>query len=57
MAMMTVSVLEGALVLSRTGLSTRPLDLAASELAALVAAQLPARDAQTGRRRSRPRAA
>ena len=57
MATMTVSVLEGALVLCRTSVSTTPLEIAAAELASLVSAELLAGDARGVRRGTRTRAA
>jgi TetR/AcrR family transcriptional repressor of lmrAB and yxaGH operons len=41
LASVAVSTLEGALILARTSLSTRPLDVAGTELSALVSASLP----------------
>jgi TetR/AcrR family transcriptional regulator, lmrAB and yxaGH operons repressor len=41
LASVAVSTLEGALILARTSLSTTPLDLAGTELSALVSASLP----------------
>ena len=57
MATMTVSILEGALVLCRTSLSTAPLEIAAAELASLVGAELLAGETRKVRPRTRTRAA
>lgn len=51
LASITVSALEGALILTRTSLSTRPLEIVGQEMSALVTASLPT--PSTRRRRTR----
>jgi TetR/AcrR family transcriptional repressor of lmrAB and yxaGH operons len=52
LASITVSALEGALILTRTSLSTRPLEIVGQEMASLVSSSLPTPSS----RKRRPRA-